>query len=366
LIRALQRRGLDTRVFAPIPADQIGELKDFSVPLESYYTRWYGAVPRLRSLFFRIESVLPALLTADAILCAHLGFFPECVLAKMLRPELPFIHYCPELWTREEYGQTLSFRFYAHFGYIPDLIIDANACRATARLRLLGLRRTPCVLPNTLPAGDLPPPAPVGELARIASLDETSRPWLVYAGNLSWSHRIDILLGAMKVARKAFTLVLFANAPEESAKAVQGEIDRYGLAGRVRLLPGRPWKEVMGLMAQADAGLMYYPESAEPTLNVRYCAPTKVFEYLALGLPVVSTGNPTMQELLVKDGLGACARDDSPAALAEALDTVFGSFGIRPRVALQTYFREHLSFEVAAEPVLGEIEDLIASARGDR
>jgi glycosyltransferase involved in cell wall biosynthesis len=146
----------------------------------------------------------------------------------------------------------------------------------------------------------------------------------------------------------------------------QREIDRAGLTSRIRLLPSRPWKEVMGLMAQADAGLMYYPESAEPTLNVRYCAPTKVFEYLALGLPVVSTGNPTMQELLVKDGLGACARDDSPAALAEALDTVFGSLGSRPRVALQTYFREHLSFEVAAEPVLGEIEDLIASARGDR
>lgn len=364
LIRALHDAGLDVRSFAPIPADQLVELAGLPCPVDSYYTHWYGGIPRVRNLIFRLGTVLPELVTADAVVCGHLGFFPECVLAKWARPRLPLIHYCPELWTREEYGETPLLRFYSHFAHVPDLIIDANLHRAKERQRLQKLATTPSVLPNTLPIAEVPPPAAPGELAHLAGLDEDSRPWLVHAGNLSWLGSVDHLMGALAMAQKPFRLVIFANGSDEMLNYSRKQIEKFGVAHRVRLLPGRPWKEVMGLMSQADAGLVYYPESAEPTVNVRYCAPTKAYDYLALGLPVVSTANASMRELLTHNGLGVCAEDDSPEALARAIDMVFSATGLCSRTDRQAHFREELCFEVAAAPVLREIRNLLSSTHG--
>ena len=70
----------------------------------------------------------------------------------------------------------------------------------------------------------------------------------------------------------------------EAAKAVIQELDR------AKLLPARPRKDLVPLLKRATIGLIPY---VDDTFN-RASFPLKTFDYLAIGLPVVSTHVPSL------------------------------------------------------------------------
>lgn len=90
-----------------------------------------------------------------------------------------------------------------------------------------------------------------------------------------------------------------------------------------------------------------------------YSESSKLYENIALGLPVISSANPTMVELIEKRGFGFCAGDDSPEALAKTIEKLFSVKDhneIRKREIKA--FREELCFEEIPVPVLNKICNL--------
>jgi len=95
------------------------------------------------------------------------------------------------------------------------------------------------------------------------------------------------------------------------------QIDRLGLAGRVRLLGVATSSEVLAAMTAARAVVLPCRVDLD---GDRDGMPTVLVEALAHGIPVVSTDIVGISEL-VKDGeTGLLVRPEDPAALAAALD----------------------------------------------
>ncbi|HET9449814.1 MAG TPA: glycosyltransferase family 4 protein [Aggregicoccus sp.] len=109
-------------------------------------------------------------------------------------------------------------------------------------------------------------------------------------------------------------------------------------------LPGRvPCAEGWRQMARCHVGLAVL--QAIPNYVESY--PTKLFEYMALGLPVVATGAPLYRSVVERFDCGRCVDPERPEQLADALEWLLGhpeeaaAMGARGRRAVL----EHFSWE---------------------
>ncbi len=132
----------------------------------------------------------------------------------------------------------------------------------------------------------------------------------VYLGDVTHERGADIALAACTSLGLALTVV------GRVSPAMRAELGRSSGSGNDLVVPGpMPNPEAMGVLALCSVGLC--PLRDLP--NYRSSQPTKILEYLAMGLPVVASDLPGTRSLV--EGLDAVfltAPGDS-AALAEAI-----------------------------------------------
>jgi glycosyltransferase involved in cell wall biosynthesis len=88
-----------------------------------------------------------------------------------------------------------------------------------------------------------------------------------------------------------------------------------GHARRIRFLDAVPPDELPHLTAAADVAVMPIQPS---TLNHRLTTPTRLFDALGAGLPVVASDLPGMAEIVLETGCGVLCDPTSPADIARA------------------------------------------------
>ncbi len=81
-----------------------------------------------------------------------------------------------------------------------------------------------------------------------------------------------------------------------------------------------PRKAAMALCA---ADISVVPNRATPAISARYTSPLKIFEAMAVGLPVVCSDLPSMRDVL-DDSMAVFVPPEDSGALAEALDSLLG------------------------------------------
>jgi teichuronic acid biosynthesis glycosyltransferase TuaH len=112
-------------------------------------------------------------------------------------------------------------------------------------------------------------------------LDRLPRPRIGYLGLLS--HFLDFeTLEALRQARRGGTLVLIGPDTPETAAAVRAFAAREG----VRWLGPKAYADVPAYMQGLDVGVIPF-RAADP--HVQGINPNKVYQYLASGLPVITT-----------------------------------------------------------------------------
>lgn len=153
---------------------------------------------------------------------------------------------------------------------------------------------------------------------RAPELGDMSRPLLGYVGGL---HR-HVDFGLLRNVARAFpagTLVMVG--PTQSDP---GDLRNEP---NVRFLGARKFGELPALLAGFDVGLIPYHRS-EYTDTV---FPTKLYEYLAMGLPVVSTDLPELRQLRLPAEALRLADGPAPfiAAVAAALEDLSPSAAAR-------------------------------------
>lgn len=168
--------------------------------------------------------------------------------------------------------------------------------------------------------------APTRVAARIALDLPRDVPLVVYTGGLLAWKGVDLLVEAAR----GLPDVYFVIAGGMGADVATLRQKAGGLVN-VRIDGFQPPDRVATYLAAADVGVV--PNRSRPEISARYTSPLKVFEAMAMGLPLVASDVPSLRELLT-DGVDAvCVRPDDAGALRDGLARLLGDADLRARLA---------------------------------
>lgn len=148
------------------------------------------------------------------------------------------------------------------------------------------------------------------------SLGLTNRRVIAYAGTLALhNHPVDLLLEAFRQLAASYPdLVLLFIGGGEDLPELRRRASDMGLADRVYFTGQLPHESVHGFLALADL-------SADPVHDddvARARSPLKIFESMAVGVPIV-TGDVGDRRALLADGAGVVTTPGDATALATTI-----------------------------------------------
>ena len=361
--------------------DRLGQWFDVSifVPTTPERRSWYGGLAhtchvfpfwgtpwgegrlRIMSKAFRILVFLRMLL-ARHLLVTETAYLREAAWAKKLRGQRMILaQFCQELFLPEEYPAgrpkgrwSATQRKYASS---PDIVIDVDPFRARIREQAYGLARTPYVLRNTFPLSHMPPPASRGELWKLAGIapPPAEVPVLVHAGGVGIEKPLDRIIDAIAEQDRPIFLLAFCAAPESEIQRFRNYAARKLKPGYFHLRSAVAREQLRARLWEADIGVVDYSFSAEPTANQKYCAPTKLYEFMACGLAILGSNNDSLRDVIERENIGRCARGDGTRDLAAALTDLLDRNLPEMKARARAVFAESYSYEKICDAEIAAI-----------
>lgn len=142
---------------------------------------------------------------------------------------------------------------------------------------------------------------------------------ILYLGGMEHNRGSDLMLAAFRqvldTLPQARLLVVGHFMPPELEQEMRAEADRLGI-GKAMTLTGRvPFEQIGHYLRQARAGWITW----QPVTKNRKNIPTKLFEYMAYALPVVSSDLESVRPFIRHGIDGMLVAADDPAGHARAL-----------------------------------------------
>ncbi len=104
---------------------------------------------------------------------------------------------------------------------------------------------------------------------------------------------------------------------QEYMRKIACTIERYGLQKRVIHPRWVSFDKVPELAASADIGLVLLREN---DLNTKYCASSKLYRYMAVGLPMIGSILPSISNILEMENIGVTCDVDSAESIIAAIN----------------------------------------------
>lgn len=188
--------------------------------------------------------------------------------------------------------------------------------------------------------------------SRIEPDFETS-PTLLYLGSFEPWMGIDRAIATLQFLPREFKLRLIGDG--RTAARLKKQTRRSGLVDRVEFTGMVTPEQVAPLMSRAMLGVALYPDT--PLMENAFTL--KLLEYMAAGLPVITTGVGDASTIVEKSGGGVVcghdARDAARAVLALAADRDL----LRKMSARGRRFAADYDWELVGRGMVGGIEKLL-------
>lgn len=141
---------------------------------------------------------------------------------------------------------------------------------------------------------------------------------LLYQGNLSASRNLEELVDGMALVQSPDVILAFMGRSSAVGEALKERARNLGLLGaRVHFVPEKSAAELLSWTIGADAGIIPYPHS---DLNTWLVSPNKLYEFLAVGLPILASHGPELRRFVGDLGVGVNAHLATPRDFATAID----------------------------------------------
>ena len=174
------------------------------------------------------------------------------------------------------------------------------------------LRTRPTVLRNVC---DLPMPPPDGKRLRARLGIGLDEPLVLHQGSAAPGRGCDVLIRAV-AAMPGVHLVLLGAADDANAADLVALARTEAADQRVHVLESVALEELLGHTAEADVGVSLLSDSCE---NHRLALPNKLFEYLAAGVPVVTSSLPELDRIVLGRAIGWTVDPADPADVRRGL-----------------------------------------------
>lgn len=168
-----------------------------------------------------------------------------------------------------------------------------------------------------------------------------------FVGTLNKWHGIDLLMNAIPAVVKKDPGVRFLIVGEGLMKdEFEGFVRKSGLDRFVKFAGRRPHREIPGLVAVMDIGLM--PNSND------YGSPMKIFEYMAMGKVTVAPSIPTIREIIESPREGVLFKPGDLREFTDALLKLSTDAALRKRIgeAARKKVSEHFTWNANAMGIL--------------
>lgn len=278
-------------------------------------------------LSFNVLAGARSLLTReryDVILCPNGGFFTG-VAAYMggIFKGTPFVYNVQDLYpeTPVAQGQLTSKRAIAGLERIEKFMYrharHITVITPAFRENLVHAKGVPAaqvsVIPNFVNTDFIRPLTKDNAFTRAHGLQ--NKFVVMYAGNLGYVYAIDTLLDAAAALRDEPALVFMIVGAGVERAALEARAQELQL-DNVRFLDYQPREQLPAMRAAADVQLCLYRAGA-----ARYSMPSKLYEIMASGRPVLASAesDSDVAQVIRETGCGVCVEPQNTRALVDAL-----------------------------------------------
>lgn len=217
--------------------------------------------------------------------------------------------------------------------YLQKMIIAASRVRViviSTKLRILledhlGMKCTKIqVLHDAAPSGlrPLPTSKKRATLSRITSVDVRNWGFLCgYFGHLYEGRGIEVILRVAAICNECLFIIFGGNEEDLERFRERNRLKNVVFFGHV------PHSESLLAMQSCDALLMPYQKSVAIGAKLkhdtaRWMSPMKMFEYLASGVPIISSDLPVLAEVLTDGRNALLVECDNEEKWAHAIETL--------------------------------------------
>lgn len=190
-------------------------------------------------------------------------------------------------------------------------------------------------------------------------VDNEGRISLVYSGSVGGRYILDKVGRFVKVAAQEARVRLKVLTKAEP-DLVSSMLDAGGLSREAWSMESAPYAEMPGRLTDHQAGLFFLTQG----ISEHGCSPTKIGEYWAVGLPVVTTANVSdTDEIIRRHRVGVIIKEHSDEAYRQAFREL-GSLLDDPALAgrCRRAAEEYYALEPACERQLELYQSLVPNA----
>ena len=138
--------------------------------------------------------------------------------------------------------------------------------------------------------------------------------------------------------------------------------EEIGVSKRILWLDPVPRSELPAYTASADLGIILRKGL---TLNAKYPAPNKLFDYLQSGIPVVGSRSPQIIRVLQQSGAGICVDSEDPESIASGVNAILADDMKRREMAQKARlaYENDFNYEKQSRQLIAQIERLAAGVQ---
>ncbi len=137
---------------------------------------------------------------------------------------------------------------------------------------------------------------------------------IIYAGNVGHAQDLENVVRAVKSLNGPYDLKFLIVGDGDVRRDLERLVESENLTDRVIFTGVVPREQIPGMISESLVGVA----PLKNIENLEYAVPTKVYEYMACGIPFVGCGNGEIARLARESGAGIIA-DNTSEAIAEVL-----------------------------------------------
>lgn len=310
-------------------------------------------LPKIRTYYMKLIGLFECFrYRNEVIICHDLFHYRSCCFIKRHFPNTQLIVYFTEIYNNKHSKYLVELQNYFEQNQnCMDLMIECDYKREQYRLLENKVKKPSSTILNTIP---------MTEVLSFKCVQKThnERPIIVYSGGVHEKGEFDIILNALGDIEENFEIDFYCFGTTSVIESLRKECQDK-LPNKYRLITNQPREIVLSAIYNADIGIVYYDPAY--SINTKYAAPTKFFEYISLEIPVVSSGNPSLINLIEKYGLGTYMKENTERGLRDAILELLNSSLKREQISYneKIAFENDLCYEKQSMDAMVKINSLI-------